>query len=289
MGGRGDMYRGRGRGGYRGGGGSGYAGGGFRDSQQMMGMVPQMMMRGPPMMHPQQFQNFGPGHYRRGGFRGYNNGGGPRQQHPQQVHEGQGISKKVYVGQIDYRVQWFELKDLFRPFGDVQYADVPLDMHGYSKGYGVVELATPEEAQNAVRNLNGLDWFGRRIVCREYREDTPLGGSHGNNQGDGDNQTKLYVGGLPYSTNWRDLKNLFGTYGTVTFADVLMTHDGRSKGTGTVFFSDRDEALAGMEALNGSDLYGRKIEVRLWVENYHPQNNANNNNANNQENNQQDG
>lgn len=42
--------------------------------------------------------------------------------------------------------------------------------------------------------------------------------------------------------NWATLKDIFREYGDVTFADVASYPDGRSKGFGTVTFSNREDA-----------------------------------------------
>lgn len=42
---------------------------------------------------------------------------------------------------------------------------------GRSKGWGIVEFETPEEALSAINSLNGVDLGGRNILVREDRED----------------------------------------------------------------------------------------------------------------------
>ncbi len=72
--------------------------------------------------------------------------------------------------------------------------------------------------------------------------------------------SKLYVGGLPYSTTDQELQELFAAHGTVTSASVISDREtGRSKGFGFVEFESADEAQAAIKALDGSDLGGRKI------------------------------
>ena len=72
----------------------------------------------------------------------------------------------------------------------------------------------------------------------------------------------IYVGNLPYSVTDADLEGAFGAYGTVERAKVILDRDsGRSRGFGFVEMPNDDEARAAMEALNGSDLAGRKLIV----------------------------
>ncbi len=74
--------------------------------------------------------------------------------------------------------------------------------------------------------------------------------------------SKLYVGGLPYSTTDQELQDLFAAHGTVASANVISDREtGRSKGFGFVEFESAEEAQAAIKALDGSDLGGRKIVV----------------------------
>ena len=70
----------------------------------------------------------------------------------------------------------------------------------------------------------------------------------------------LYVGNLPFTTSEQDLHQLFGQYGTVTKAQVIMDREtGRSRGFGFVEMSTgTDEAI---QALNGAEYQGRRLTV----------------------------
>lgn len=73
---------------------------------------------------------------------------------------------------------------------------------------------------------------------------------------------KLYVGGLPYATTEDQLQELFAAHGTVVSARVITDKfTGRSRGFGFVEMSSGEEAEQAIEALNGSDLGGRKLTV----------------------------
>ncbi len=67
---------------------------------------------------------------------------------------------------------------------------------------------------------------------------------------------KLYVGNLNYATTEDKLKEIFGSYGTVTSCNVIP-----GRGFGFVEMEQDDAALAARDALNGTELEGRKIKV----------------------------
>ncbi len=73
---------------------------------------------------------------------------------------------------------------------------------------------------------------------------------------------KLFVGSLPWAVNDEALKEAFATYGNVISANVVTDRQtGRSRGFGFVEFENDSEATAAIEALNDSELDGRKIVV----------------------------
>ena len=73
---------------------------------------------------------------------------------------------------------------------------------------------------------------------------------------------KLFVGNLDYSVTKEDLLDAFGKLGTVVDAVVITDRETRrSRGFGFVEFSSEDEAKKAVEALNQSELKGRKINV----------------------------
>jgi len=70
----------------------------------------------------------------------------------------------------------------------------------------------------------------------------------------------IYVGNLSWGMNDQDLENLFAEHGTVTSAKIItdrMTN--RSRGFGFVEMSDGAEKA--IEALNDSEVEGRKLVV----------------------------
>ena len=74
--------------------------------------------------------------------------------------------------------------------------------------------------------------------------------------------TKLYVGGLPFSTTDAALEEIFSAHGTVESARVITDKfSGRSRGFGFVELSSSDEAQKAIEALNGTQLEGRTLTV----------------------------
>jgi len=215
-----------------------------------------------------------------------------REQMMSSLRESSQQDRRVYVGNLSYDVKWHHLKDFMRSAGEVLFADVLLLPNGMSKGCGIVEYATREQAQQAVTTLSNQNLMGRLVYVREDREAEPrftgppaggrggfegppgrggggFGGGFGGGMvqggGAGGGGRQIYVSNLPYTVGWQDLKDLFrqaARNGAVIRADVHVGPDGRPKGSGIVAFESPDDARNAIQQFNGYDWQGRPLEVR---------------------------
>eukprot|EP00741_Cyanophora_paradoxa_P005581 tig00000912_g5410.t1 len=183
------------------------------------------------------------------------------------------MSNRVYVGNLSWSTNWQNLKDYMRQAGTVLYADVLTESGtGRSKGCGVVEYETADEAANAIATLSNTELDGRLIFVREDREagkvtvgraPAPRVVARGPPAAHGGAGRQLFVQNLPWSVTWQELKDVFRQAGEVERADVLLTNDGRSRGNGIVLMLDASGAENAIQMFNGSELGGRVITVGL--------------------------
>ena len=69
---------------------------------------------------------------------------------------------------------------------------------------------------------------------------------------------------MPFSTRWQDLKDLIRNEGfTASHVEVLLDSSGRSKGCGVARFQSRELADCAIKGLDGIEVSGRNISVRL--------------------------
>ncbi|KAI1277793.1 RNA-binding domain-containing protein [Xylaria sp. FL0933] len=218
-----------------------------------------------------------------------------REQMMSNIRDASQQDRRVYVGNLSYDVKWHHLKDFMRQAGEVLFADVLQLPNGMSKGCGIVEYATREQAQTAVATLSNQNLMGRLVYVREDREAEPRfigatggrggfggggggggmqgsygggggGGGYGGGMGGGmGGNRQLYIANLPYTVGWQDLKDLFrqaARNGAVIRADVHLGPDGRPKGSGIVMFESPDDARSAIQQFNGFEWQGRLLEVR---------------------------
>jgi RNA recognition motif-containing protein len=86
------------------------------------------------------------------------------------------MSKNIYVGNLPFTTTSDDLRDWFAEHGNVTRAQVATDRDtGRSRGFGFVEMATPEAADEAINRLNGRDYEGRRLQVEKAKA-SPAGG-----------------------------------------------------------------------------------------------------------------
>jgi RNA recognition motif-containing protein len=94
------------------------------------------------------------------------------------------MARKLYVGNLPYSVTEQDLQSLFASAGTVDSVSVMRDMAtGRARGFAFVEMATDEEAQQAVSMLNDKDFGGRNLTVNEARPKTGGGGFGGGGGG----------------------------------------------------------------------------------------------------------
>jgi RNA recognition motif-containing protein len=72
---------------------------------------------------------------------------------------------------------------------------------------------------------------------------------------------KIYVGNLPFSATEDELRQLFTEHGTVESVNIITERDtGRPRGFGFIEMAPADADTA-IQALNGTDLGGRSLNV----------------------------
>jgi RNA recognition motif-containing protein len=74
------------------------------------------------------------------------------------------MAQKLFVGGLAFSTSTERLREVFTAAGQVESAAVVTDRDtGRSRGFGFVEMATAEEADQAIAQFNGKDVDGRQL------------------------------------------------------------------------------------------------------------------------------
>jgi RNA recognition motif-containing protein len=74
----------------------------------------------------------------------------------------------------------------------------------------------------------------------------------------------IFIANLDWSITSDDLKTTFSSFGKVDYAHVVYEKDTkRSRGFGYVEMENTEEAIRAIEALNGMEVNGRALDVKI--------------------------
>ena len=96
------------------------------------------------------------------------------------------MSRKLFVGNLPYETTEQDLEALFGQAGQVETVSVMRDrMTGRARGFAFVEMASDDDAQKAITQLNGHQIGGRALTINEARPQVarPAGGGFGGGRG----------------------------------------------------------------------------------------------------------
>jgi RNA recognition motif-containing protein len=86
------------------------------------------------------------------------------------------MTQKLFIGGLAFSTSTERLREVFAAVGRVESAAVVTDREtGRSRGFGFVEMATADEADQAIIQFNGKDLDGRQLRV----EKASAGGSRG--------------------------------------------------------------------------------------------------------------
>src|SRR5204862_5801269 len=96
------------------------------------------------------------------------------------------MAQKLFIGGLAFSTSTERLREVFAAAGQVESAAVVTDRDtGRSRGFGFVEMATAEEADQAIAQFNGKDLDGRQLRVEKASAGGSRGGGGGNSRGFG--------------------------------------------------------------------------------------------------------
>uniref|UniRef100_A0A0N5AQN7 Myelin expression factor 2 n=1 Tax=Syphacia muris TaxID=451379 RepID=A0A0N5AQN7_9BILA len=230
--------------------------------------------------------------------RGSNRERSPRRRSPRDREGGRRNYRSegmVYICNIPYDVRWMELKDLVREkAGEVIFVEILEERNGKSKGAAVVEFRQKESVRRCIENLHRFPMKDRLLSVKEIRDPVAffrkikdgtgidfLNNLHGAPQPENRNREDFETYGLspeflrqlkiegpltnrlPYNVQSGRVYDIFSLAGKVTWVDLQLDKEGRSKGMAVVQYTHPIEAVQAISMLHNQGLFDRVINVRM--------------------------
>ncbi|KAG7194167.1 Multiple RNA-binding domain-containing protein 1 [Scheffersomyces spartinae] len=185
-----------------------------------------------------------------------------------EVIEGPTVS--VFVKNLNFSTTTAQLGEFFKGLPGFVVATVktkkdPKNSSAYlSMGFGFVEFKTKEQAEVAIRTLDGKTLDGHKLQLKlSHRQ----GSSTGKNNNNSSNNTlsksnKLIIKNLPFEASRKDVLELFGSFGQVKSVRVPKKFDKSARGFAFVEYTLTKEAENAMNQLEGVHLLGRRLVMQ---------------------------
>ncbi|PNY17416.1 ribonucleoprotein chloroplastic-like [Trifolium pratense] len=177
------------------------------------------------------------------------------------------VKNKLCVFNLPWSQSAPDIKDLFAQCGTVISVELIIkSKEGKGKGYAFVTMDTGEEAQAVVDKFNGHEISGRIIrveIAKRLKKPPPPPPPSGSPSSDA--RYVIYASNLAWKARSTHLKDIF----TENFKEpvsarvVFQNADGRSAGYGFVSYHTKEEADAAVSALEGKELMGRPLRVKI--------------------------
>lgn len=167
-------------------------------------------------------------------------------------------SGNIFIKNLDKSIDSKALYDTFSAFGNILSCKVVLDDQGNSKGFGFVHFETGEAAEQAIAKVNNMQLTDKIVTVGRF-----IPGKE-RQLALGESATKfknVFVKNLADDVTDEQLREKFSEYGPITSAVVMRDHEQKSRGFGFVCFEQYESANKAVEALNGTEVFGKQLFV----------------------------
>ncbi|KAK8661846.1 hypothetical protein V6N13_091437 [Hibiscus sabdariffa] len=153
---------------------------------------------------------------------------------------------KLFVGSVPKTAREEDIRHVFEQHGDVIEVALIKDKNtGQPQGCCFIKYATLEEADRAIRALHNQHTLHGGVGPIQVRY------ADGERERLGAVEYKLFVGSLNKQATEMDVQEVFSRFGRVEDVYLMRDELKQSRGCGFVKYSDRETALAAIDALNG--------------------------------------
>uniref|UniRef100_A0A1I7YX33 RRM domain-containing protein n=1 Tax=Steinernema glaseri TaxID=37863 RepID=A0A1I7YX33_9BILA len=154
-------------------------------------------------------------------------------------------TKNVYVKYLNKTITDDMLKAAFENFGSITSCVVQKNEDGTSRGFGFIAFETSEQAQNAIRIMNGAFVMGGKIkACQAQKKENRAAMLNAVMN----RETTLYVKYLHEDVHDEELRKFFSRFGEIVEARVAMSQDGSSKRLALITFKAYADARKAVNA-----------------------------------------
>lgn len=180
----------------------------------------------------------------------------------------------MFIKNLNFSTTEETLKGVFSKVGAIKSCTISKKKNKagvlLSMGFGFVEYKKPEQAQKALKQLQGHTVDGHKLEVRisERATKPALTSTRKKQVPKKQTTSKILVRNIPFQANQREIRELFSTFGELKTVRLpkKMTGTGAHRGFGFVDFITKQDAKKAFNALcHSTHLYGRRL-VLEWAD-----------------------
>jgi polyadenylate-binding protein len=164
----------------------------------------------------------------------------------------------IFIKNLDVSIDDKALFDTFSAFGNILSCKIATGDDGQSKGYGFVHFEHSEDAENAIKNVNGMLLNNKKVYVGHH---IPKKERDAKIEELRSQYTNIYIKNLDESVTDDQLRSAFEKFGKITSLVIQKDDEGKSKGFGFINYEKHDEAKKAVDEMNDTDFGGKKIYV----------------------------
>jgi polyadenylate-binding protein len=161
----------------------------------------------------------------------------------------------IFIKNLDKGIDNKSLYDTFSKFGNILSCKVSTDEQGKSKGFAFIHFATQEEADEAIRKVNGKLITGKQVFVG------PFVAKKERNYSD-PKWTNIYVKYLDKSVDDQKLKEMFEVFGPITSSVIMKDENGESKGFAFINYDEHESADKAVAEMHEKEISGKQLYVQ---------------------------
>lgn len=168
----------------------------------------------------------------------------------------------IFIKNLSFKTTTDALSNIFKPYPGFLLSviktkpDPKNSGKTLSMGFGFAEFKTKEQANAALKSLNGFTLDGHKL---QLKISNRVGSKSESKVKKSNKSGKIIVKNLPFEATRKDVFELFNSFGSLKSVRVPKKFDKSARGFAFVEFSTAKEANTAMDQLQGVHLLGRRL------------------------------
>jgi len=162
----------------------------------------------------------------------------------------------IFIKNLDKNIDHKALYDTFSQFGQIISCKIELNERNESRGFGYIQFATQDAAENAIAKVNGMMLIGKRVFVGPF-----VANKERLANANAKEYTNIFIKNLPDDVDEKKLREIFTVYGPIKSAVIMADDKGKSKCFGFINFEDTASAKKAVEETNNTEIGGKTVYV----------------------------